>query len=650
MALPTQVPDLTLLPSQHPLDASSPLTNHAPGIPINPHPNDHLLYPVSTIGSGIEAAPIPLNAAGIANLLRDYPDRRLVNTLVSIASSGVQIGYEGSTNRRVRQPNHRSVLLQADVIASSIESEIQKGRIKEITALPDDRYFCSPIGLVPKLSDGVQTGWRVIFDLSSPRRRSVNDGIPTQYGAIVYETLDDAIQLVAKAGRGAVMMKRDLKSAFRHVPVNPSDHWLLIFEFQGKFYVDMYLPFGLRIAPWIFNLFSEALHWIFATIHGWNLTHYLDDFFIVFPRGTDTAPASQTFDEVITTMGLIKAPEKDAQGCVVSHLGFEFDSINMEVRLPPNKKLRALRAVQHLVQAPSVSISALEEVLGFLSHCCQVVPLSRSFLRRLFSLLGRNKSRHRFLRTRIPSAARKDIRWWLYFLSSWSSISVIRHSRLNHDAAMDASGTKGIGGVFNGRLFSERIPSRHRSKHINWKEMFAILHAFVRWHKEWAGRHLRLACDNTTVVVHALTKKSVIGETIQPLQTVLLIAAVFDIEILIFWIPSEENIVADAASRHDYGKLADLGFQVSNLRYHKLGTKISTLRQKLFSFLTTRSPPQPTRTTTQLGPLTSHSVVCTATPRFPQLSSRLLTGSQPSSVTQNRLQQKVTSVHSDPST
>ena len=80
------------------------------------------------------------------------------------------------------------------------------------------------------MSDGVQVGWRVIFDLSSPESRSVNDGIPKNYGAIVYESLDDAIQLIAKAGRGAVMMKRDLKSAFRHIPVSQRDHWLLIFE------------------------------------------------------------------------------------------------------------------------------------------------------------------------------------------------------------------------------------------------------------------------------------------------------------------------------------------------------------------------------------------------------------------------------------
>jgi len=71
---------------------------------------------------------------------------------------------------------------------------------------------------------------RVIFDLSSPRGFSVNDGIPKEYGTLVYETLNNAVQLIAQAGKGAVLAKRDLKAAFRHIPVHPCDYWLLVFE------------------------------------------------------------------------------------------------------------------------------------------------------------------------------------------------------------------------------------------------------------------------------------------------------------------------------------------------------------------------------------------------------------------------------------
>src|SRR4030095_14000174 len=160
--------------------------------------------------------------------------------------------------------------------------------------------------------------------------------------------------------KGAVMMKRDLKSAFRHVPINPCDYWLFIFEWEEKFYVDMFLPFGLRTAPRIFNLFCEALHWVLDTLHEWNVTHYLDDFLVVFPPNTNIGPYSAQFDEVLSTFGLAKAVEKDSEGCIVVHLGFEFDSINMELRLPPHKKQRAIDAVNSLLTPSMVTISMLE--------------------------------------------------------------------------------------------------------------------------------------------------------------------------------------------------------------------------------------------------------------------------------------------------
>jgi len=60
-------------------------------------------------------------------------------------------------------------------------------------------------------------------------------------------------------------------------------------------------------------------------------------FFAVFPPTSDPAIHSAAFDKVISEFGLTKATEKDETGTEVTHLGFEFDSNKMEVRLPPNK-------------------------------------------------------------------------------------------------------------------------------------------------------------------------------------------------------------------------------------------------------------------------------------------------------------------------
>ena len=79
----------------------------------------------------------------------------------------------------------------------------------------------------------------------------------------------------------------------------------------------------------------------------------------------------------------------------------------------------------------------------------------------------------------------------------------------------------------------------------------------VLWHEVWKGGRIRIACDNSAVVIN---KRSIRGSAILPLQRILLKAGVFNIQILAFWVPSEEN--TDAASRYDYKKLANLGLQV----------------------------------------------------------------------------------------
>ena len=273
-------------------------------------------------------------------------------------------------------------------------------------------------------------------------------------------------------------------------------------------------------------------------------------------------------------------------GQVVTHLGFELDSNAMEVRLPQNKRLRALKAVNDLLEAHTVTYTTLEETLGFLSHCCAVVPLGRPFLRELYSLLHRLPSRKRL---HLHSAAKRDLKWWTRFLTAWPSVSLIQTTRTNHDVATDASSLHGIGGITL-ELFSLRAPAKHRFKHINVKEMLAILHAFLLWHEHWAYGRVRLACDNSAVV-EAIHKRSIKGDAIRPLQAILLIAAIFDIELTVFWLPSEENIVADAASRFDFKKLANLGFQdqLHSLRHPPPSHRATTLRQKLRSFYSTRS-------------------------------------------------------------
>jgi hypothetical protein len=117
-------------------------------------------------------------------------------------------------------------------------------------------YICSPLGLVPK-HDG---GWRKIHHLSYPRTRSVNTNIPDDYSLILYLTVQDVLDIVRKARKGCFLVKRDISDAFRNILVAATSQWLLGFRWNDEFYQEAALLFGLSTAPFIFNLFLEALH------------------------------------------------------------------------------------------------------------------------------------------------------------------------------------------------------------------------------------------------------------------------------------------------------------------------------------------------------------------------------------------------------
>ena len=69
------------------------------------------------------------------------------------------------------------------------------------------------------------------MDLSHPAGNSVNDGIEPELCSLTY--IDDAVVIIVDLGRGTMLTKLDLESAYRIVPVHPDDHGLLGMEWKG---------------------------------------------------------------------------------------------------------------------------------------------------------------------------------------------------------------------------------------------------------------------------------------------------------------------------------------------------------------------------------------------------------------------------------
>uniref|UniRef100_A0A1X7TSU0 Reverse transcriptase domain-containing protein n=1 Tax=Amphimedon queenslandica TaxID=400682 RepID=A0A1X7TSU0_AMPQE len=104
--------------------------------------------------------------------------------------------------------------------------------------------------------------YRLIVDLPSPPGVSVNDGIAPALSLVCYLTVDNLASVVVSKGKGAYLVKADIREAYRNIPIDPDDYYLLGVECDRVVVINKFLPFGLRSAPKIFSAVGDAAQWI----------------------------------------------------------------------------------------------------------------------------------------------------------------------------------------------------------------------------------------------------------------------------------------------------------------------------------------------------------------------------------------------------
>ncbi|KAM4023529.1 uncharacterized protein ACNLHF_028199 [Anomaloglossus baeobatrachus] len=206
--------------------------------------------------------------------------------------------------------NLLSAYQHSAVVAEKLGKEVALGRMAgPFQAPPFPDLVVSPLGVVPKKEPGK---FRLIHHLSYPRGRSVNDGIPAELCSVVYTSFDEAIRWVKKCGKGALMAKTDIESAFRLLPVHSDCVRLLGCFWEGAYFVDRCLPMGCSISCAFFETFSSFLEWVVRDVSGLSaLVHYLDDFLCVGPADSaQCAGILATVEWVADRFGVPLAPEK----------------------------------------------------------------------------------------------------------------------------------------------------------------------------------------------------------------------------------------------------------------------------------------------------------------------------------------------------
>ena len=201
--------------------------------------------------------PTPINVQRLEDTLANHPDREFVSRLCNNLRYGADVGFTGRRIARFSR-NLPTALSQPGIVSENISNEVALGRVADpFPSPPLPNFQVSPIGLVPKKHSAK---FRTIFHLSFPKSgaTSINSSIPIEDFSLQYITIDNAVKGILSLGQGCFLAKTDIESAFRLIPLRPSDYELFGMYWEGSYYYDKFLPFGLRNAPFLFNLLSDA--------------------------------------------------------------------------------------------------------------------------------------------------------------------------------------------------------------------------------------------------------------------------------------------------------------------------------------------------------------------------------------------------------
>ena len=275
----------------------------------------------------------PIRVEKLRQEVLTHPDQSFVTYVLDGLENGFRVGFNPlSVSLKSATQNMPSASLQPSVIDDYLNTEIAKGRVAgPFSSPPLPHLHISRFGVIPKKH---QPGkWRLILDLSSPGGHSVNDGIRKDPITVQYMKVDDIIDGIMSLGRGTLLAKFDVESAYRIIPVHPNDRYLLGMQWQGNYFVDMALPFGLRSV-------ADLAEWVLKKQYDVSfLLPYLDNFHTL---GLPNSQAGQrnlhTCIQQFQDREIPLHPDKlEGPSTLLTVLVIELDSLLFQARLPQEK-------------------------------------------------------------------------------------------------------------------------------------------------------------------------------------------------------------------------------------------------------------------------------------------------------------------------
>lgn len=458
--------------------------------------------------------------------------------MVSVLRDGYSLEFDSkpplSTTPTVRTFSTDPV--KQDLLQSHIQELLAKNAIERVSQHNTPGFY-SRIFLVPKRTGDM----RPVIDLS----------VLNQYIKSVPFRMETAESIRASLRPGMWTFSVDLSDAFFHIPIHPASRKFLRLEFQGEVYQFRVLPFGVKIAPWLFTtVFKEVKPMAWAL--GVPLHQYMDDWLGTAMDAQTCRIRASAMIALCRELGIRVNPKKSdlVPRQVFDFLGYHFNLITFQVCPTVANTDKVIRMAQLLVQEDSLPAHMWQVLIGVLASQDKLIPYGRLHVRPLqLHLLSRWNPFHGNPQeaVAVPLLVKRTAYWWMTRSNLIQGLPVAPLPptvRLYTDAS-----TVGWGAHCGEQEFSGLWLPRERLLHINVLEMRAIRLALDRL-KPSSGDQVLVSTDNSTVVAYINHQG---GTRSLPLweETSLLFEFLMahQVQLRAVHIPGRLNVIADQLSR-----------------------------------------------------------------------------------------------------
>jgi hypothetical protein len=326
-------------------------------------------------------------------------------------------------------------------------------------------------------------------------------------------TVDDFAQVLATYGRGSYMWTMDLRRAFRQIRIDPLDWPLICIRWQGAYFIDISVAFGVRHGAAFSQRLSQAVCDILGEENILTIP-YIDDFVGGQPSLQQAVAAYDRSLQLFQELGLDLNPKKCvAPTTKLIWIGVTFDSVAMTMCIPTAVINETKTMVAMWLGKSAATRHDLQKLIGKLFHAGKCCRAARLFVGRMLETLRASSPSGS---TQLSSNFRADLRWWRDFLPSYNGRLLIQPARTTYDIYFDIQDTI-VTVRTNTHTTTSPLPTSVATNDHKWahREVYAVLVALLLWANQWVKAELVMHCidpSKLNVLVHGRSRNDRILE------------------------------------------------------------------------------------------------------------------------------------------